>query len=60
MKIRLLNDGGFPELADKKFPMEVDGKRWRNCGYDVPESEFGISTDGWPFFFLDSEVEVIE
>lgn len=60
MKVKLLNDGGFHELSDKTFPMIVDGVRYKNCGYDVPESEFGISTAGEPFFFLDSEVEVAE
>lgn len=60
MKIKLLNDGGFCELYDKAFPMVVEGVRYKNCGYDVPEAEFGISATGEPFFFLDSEVEVVE
>lgn len=60
MKIRILNDGGFYEIRDREFPLEVEAERYDGGGFDVPESEFGLSTNGEPFFFLDSEVEVIE
>ncbi len=60
MKIRLLNDGGFHELSELTYPKEVEATRYKSCGFDVPESEFGIQTNGEPFFFLDSEVEVVE
>lgn len=60
MKIKLLNDGGYHELQDEKFPFEVNAERCRDAsGYEAQESEFGIKTGGKPFFFLDSEVEVV-
>lgn len=40
MRIKLLNDGGFNELSHVDFPVDVEGKDWEGCGFNVRESEF--------------------
>lgn len=43
MKVKLLNDGGYGEAENVKFPVEVEGSPYYNnvgdlCGVDVKES----------------------
>ncbi|QZA71181.1 hypothetical protein AH01_63 [Pantoea phage AH01] len=67
MKIRLLNNDGFGGLENVKFPVEVDGQPWQNCGYDVVSSDllpFGADPELWGdealAFWHNHEVEVVE
>jgi hypothetical protein len=70
MKIKLLNDGGFDELAHVVFPIEVEGTDWEGCGFDVHESEFekhgydltNKGGDDGLFYFslIGEECEVVE
>lgn len=68
MKVRLLNDGGFPVLKSKrfKFPMIVNGTRESGSDdlFRIHDSELGIVTrsddDDYFLFSTNGECEVIE
>lgn len=68
MKVKLLNDGGYGDMADVKFPVIVDAARY-GCGFDVNASElyrvgakpgtFGASKS-WHFLEKSEAEEVAE
>lgn len=39
MKIKLLNDGDYGDMANVIFPVEVEGENWLGFGFDVLGSE---------------------
>ena len=39
MKIKLLNDGGYGDIENVKFPVEVEAEPWSNDGFDVLGAE---------------------
>lgn len=39
MKIKLLHDGGYGDMENVKFPVEVEGKDWGGMGCDVTGAE---------------------
>lgn len=66
MKIKLLNNGGYGDMEDVKFPVEVEGANWEDSGFDVSGSEIirvGGDARYWNanvhYFWLNEEVEVL-
>lgn len=46
MKIKLLNDGGYGDMENVKFPVEVEGKDWHGLGVHVSGAELiGVGAD---------------
>lgn len=69
MKIKLLNDGGYGDMENVKFPVEVEAEPWGNDGFDVDGAELlrvGATEAEWcaaeVYYFSAStgECEVLE
>lgn len=69
MKIKLLNDGGYGDMEDVKFPVIVDAEMGHGC-FDVAASElyrigansgeFGEPNEAWAFLDGEQAEEVVE
>lgn len=69
MKIKLLNDGGYGDMENVKFPVEVEAKPWGDDGFDVSGFELirvGATQSKWDknqtyyFSAFFGECEVVE
>lgn len=69
MKVRLLNDGGYGDMENVKFPVIVDGfydDLYGGAVIDVPVSELNkrgakLMVDGFLYFsVVQGECEVVE
>ena len=69
LKVKLLNDGGYSNMGNVKFPVIVEGEDYNGQGCDMLGSELvrvGASADdGWDLnwkyhFYYGSECEVID
>lgn len=50
MKIKLLNDGGYDDMENVKFPVEVEAADWFGLGFEVTGEELirvGASAEYW-------------
>ncbi len=66
MRIKLLNDGGYGDMAAVSFPVEVDAVDWQGVGFDVSGAEIirvGGDSLEWnsehTYFWPNEEVEVL-
>lgn len=65
LKVRLLNDGGYGDMENVKFPIVVNGQKWLGKGFDVSVSEVNkhgatFTGDGFLYFsLLSGECEVV-
>lgn len=65
MKVKLLNDGGYGDMENVKFPVIVEGF-YDGAGIDVPVNELNkhsaeLAIDGFLYFsLLEGECEVVE
>lgn len=64
MKIKLLNDGGYGDMENVVFPVEVEATDWGGLGFDVSGAEIiriGGDREGWhsfeDYFWRNDEVE---
>lgn len=39
MKIKLRNDGTYGDMGGVRFPVEVEGTNWFDCGFEVSGAE---------------------
>ena len=66
LKIKLLNDGGYGDMENVKFPVIVEGEKWGHRGFDVLVSELNkhgakLTGEGFLYFsLLQGECEVIK
>lgn len=67
LKVKLLNDGGYGDMENVKFPVIVEGTMWSDRGIDVKVSElnkhgaeFIDGDEEYYFSLLQGECEVIK
>lgn len=69
MLVKLLNDGGYGDMENVKFPVVVDGVDYKGQGCDVLGSELirvgvTVAEHGWDqdycyYFYYGTECEVV-